>query len=148
MTANLKTESDMHYCLHIIKSPDTYSFCCVSNHYMYYYYYYYFILPWNCPSLISKLIIIIILFSHGIVRHLSQSSLLSLFYSPMELSVTYLKAQTLWSFTWMLSTMFRCTVMYQICKIAMAMNQIQKHKNDPSMVTAEHNSRKLHRNIL
>jgi uncharacterized membrane-anchored protein YitT (DUF2179 family) len=82
----------MHYCLHIIKSPDTYSFCCVSNHYMYYYYYYYFILPWNCPSLISKLIIIIILFSHGIVRHLSQSSLLSLFYSPMELSVTYLKA--------------------------------------------------------
>ena len=56
MTANLKTESDMHYCLHIIKSPDTYSFCCVSNHYMYYYYYYYyFILPWNCPSLISKL---------------------------------------------------------------------------------------------
>ena len=92
MTANLKTESDMHYCLHIIKSPDTCSFCCVSNHYMYYYYYYYFILPWNCPSLISKLIIIIILFSHGIVRHLSQSSLLSLFYSPMELSVTFLKA--------------------------------------------------------
>jgi hypothetical protein len=81
MTANLKTESDMHYCLHIIKSPDTCSFCCVSNHYMYYYYYY-FILPWNCPSLISKLIIIIILFSRGIVRHLSQTHYYHYFILP------------------------------------------------------------------
>lgn len=34
---NLKTESDIHYCLHTVKSPDTCSFCCVSNYYMYYY---------------------------------------------------------------------------------------------------------------